>query len=85
MNWKPIESAPEGKLLVVGWRDSEDHENPERHDFDYKEDGVWVKHDDFYQEFCSVAPPGSRGPRETAPYQYYCEVMPLPSPPEQEG
>jgi len=62
--WQPIETAPSDTLVVVGWLDAEDEENPERHDFDYKEDGVWVKHEDLYQEFCCVAPPGSRGPKE---------------------
>ena len=78
--WQPIETAPSDTLVVVGWLDAEDEENPERHDFDYKEDGVWVKHEDLYQEFCCVAPPGSRGPKEIAPYTHWLVVPPLQTP-----
>ncbi|MDE4918597.1 hypothetical protein ACUXAV_000696 [Cupriavidus metallidurans] len=74
--WQPISTAPEGVPLVVGWLDSTDPENPERHDFDCKEDGVWLQHADRYDHFCMVAPPGSRGPKEDAPYLVW---MPLPS------
>lgn len=81
MEWQPIETAPDGDIVVVGWLDDDDHETPERHDFDYKEDGVWVKHEDLYQEFCAVAPPGSRGPREQAPYTHWMAVPPLPEAP----
>jgi hypothetical protein len=66
--WRSIESAPEGQLVVVCWRDEEDTETPDRYEFDYLEDGVWQKHDDDYQHFCAVAPAGSRGPSEQAPY-----------------
>lgn len=79
--WQPIDTAPDNDLVVVGWLDDDDHEHPERHDFDYKEDGVWVKHEDLYQEFCAVAPPGSRGPMEQAPYTHWMAVPPLPEAP----
>ena len=78
MGWKTIETAPEGVIVVVGWLDDEDSETQERHDFDCKEDGVWMRHEDNFQEFCSVAPPGSRGPRETAPYTHWLEVPKIP-------
>lgn len=80
-NWKPIETAPDSVLVVVGWMDYEDQEHPERHDFDYKEDGCWVRHEELYQEFCLVAPPGSRGPNETAPYTHWLYVPPIPKVP----
>ena len=72
--WQPIATAPEGHPVVVFWLDAEDVERPERHEFDYLEDGVWQKHDDYYQHFCAVAPPGSCGPRELPPYTHW---MPL--------
>ena len=75
--WQPIATAPEGHPAVVFWLDAEDVEHPERHEFDYLEDGVWQKHDDYYQHFCAVAPPGSCGPRELPPYTHW---MPLTSP-----
>ena len=77
--WQPIETAPDGELVVVGWLDADDH--LERRDFDYKEDGGWAKHGDLYQEFCSVSPPGSRGPREQAPYTHWLAVPPIPEAP----
>ena len=79
MTWQPIKTAPEGVLVVVGWLDDEDHEHPERHEFDYKEEGAWEKHEDLYQEFCAVAPPGSRGPKATPPYTHWLEIPPLPT------
>lgn len=75
--WQPIATAPEGNPVVVFWLDAEDVEHPERHEFDYLEDGVWQKHDDNYQHFCAAAPPGSCGPRELPPYTHW---MPLTSP-----
>lgn len=79
--WQPISTAPEGELVVVGWLDPEDETNPERHDFDFREDGVWVKHADNYEHFICVAPPGSRGPREEAPYTHWSKIQPIPRPP----
>lgn len=78
--WQPIETAPDDKIVVVGWLDADDNETPERHAFDRKEDGSWTKHENLYQEFCAVAPPGSRGPSEQAPYTYWLDVPPLPFP-----
>ena len=66
--WQPMETAPECDLVVVRWCETDDDENPVRYDFDYKDEGVWVKHTELYDEFCCVAPPGSRGPRREAPY-----------------
>lgn len=77
--WSPIETAPEGKLLVVCWFDRDDPENPERHDFDYLEDGVWAKHADDYDHFCCVAPPGSHGPSADAPYTHWMALPDVPA------
>jgi len=76
--WQPIETAPDDTLVVVGWLDPEDAEHPERHDFDYKEDGCWVRHADSYEHYCMVAPPESEGPKETAPYTHWMEVPEIP-------
>jgi len=83
--WQDIASAPEGVLLVVGWLDPEDDEHPERHDFDYLEDGVWQKHSENVEYFQICAPPGSRGPSEQAPYTHFMRIAPLPSAPTQGG
>ena len=77
--WQPIETAPSGKLVVVCWLDDEDVEHPERHEFDYIEDGMWVHHANLVEYAQAVAPSGSRIPKEQAPYQWW---MPLPAPPE---
>lgn len=76
--WQPIETAPEGVLVVVGWLYPEDAENPERYEFDYKEDGCWMRHEDLYQEYCAIAPPESTGPSPTAPYTHWMAIPPIP-------
>lgn len=78
--WTPIQYAPEGRPLLVGWLEPEDTDNPERHQFDVLEDGVWQVHDDDYQHFLAVAPPGSIGPSEKAPYTHFLNLKPLPRP-----
>lgn len=83
--WQPIDSAPEGELVVVGWLDAEDTEHPERHDFDWLEDGLWQKHSADHEHFLMVAPPGSRGPSEKAPYTHWQRIGAIPAPPEQGG
>jgi len=83
--WQDIAGAPEGVLLVVGWLDPEDDEHPERHDFDYLEDGVWQKHSENVEHFQMCAPPGSLGPSEQAPYTHFMHIDPLPSAPTQGG
>jgi hypothetical protein len=77
--WQPIESAPEGKLLVVSWLDKDDPENPERHAFDFIEDGGWVRHNEDYDHFLCVAPPGSRGPSADSPYTHWMALPDVPS------
>jgi len=47
---------------------------------DNRIDDGWMHHEDRYQEFCCVAPPGSSGPKETAPYTHWLEVPPLQTP-----
>ena len=84
MKWQPIETAPEEKLVIVGWLCDYDTENPDRVDFDYKEDGMWRKHSELYEEFICVAPPESRGPKENAPYTHWMDLQPLPTPPQGE-
>ena len=80
--WLPIDTAPTDVLVVVFWLDPTDPEHPERYDFDYLEEGVWVKHAEEYEHFLCVAPPGSRAPSEKAPYSHW---MPLPQKPEKES
>ncbi|WP_322083960.1 hypothetical protein [Burkholderia sp. BCC1972] len=69
--WQPISSAPDNVLVVVFWLDSEDEKNPERYDFDYIEEGGWVKWNDHYEWAHSVALAGSRLPREQPPYTHW--------------
>lgn len=72
--WQPIETAPTGKLVVVGWLDDEDVEHPERHEFDYIEEGAWVHHAELVEHAQAVAPPGSRMPKEQPPYQWWMDL-----------
>ena len=72
--WRPIETAPEGRLVVVGWMDTEDSHYPENYDFDYLEDGLWAKHADCVEQAQAVAPPGSQMPKEQPPYQWWLDL-----------
>lgn len=77
--WRPIAEALEGVLVVVGWLDPEDTEHPERHDFDYLEDGVWQQHSNNVEHFDMCAPPGSHGPKNEAPYTHFMRIAALPT------
>ena len=72
--WQPIETAPEGRLVVVGWLDAEDSHYPENYEFDYLEDGIWAKHEDCVEHARAVAPPGSQMPKEQPPYQWWMDL-----------
>lgn len=74
--WKPIATAPEGQMVVVGWLDPEDPETPERHDFDLLEDGCWQKWHD-HAEHVEII--GGHGVSYTAPYTCWMPVPPLPA------
>lgn len=75
--WQPIETAPEDVLVVVGWLDPEDAETPERHDFDWKEDGLWRQYTAHVEHAEMVAPPGSRMPPASAPYTHWMALPPI--------
>lgn len=74
--WQPIETAPEGKLIVVAWLDDE---GGERQEFDYIEDGMWIHHADLVEHAQMVAPPGSKMPKEQPPYQWWMDLPVLPA------
>lgn len=74
--WQPIETAPEGQMVVVGWFDPEDHDTPERHDFDSLEDGCWQKWHE-HAEYVEVI--GGHGVSYTAPYTSWMPVPAIPS------
>ena len=77
MIWQPIETAPtDMELVVVLWVDPDDGEP--RYDFDYREDGCWIIHEDNYQHYCSAG--FGKGPHAEAPYTHW---MPLPEPPKE--
>ncbi len=69
--WQPISTAPADVLVVVFWLDSEDEKHPERYDFDMIEDECWTVWTNHYEWAHSVAPPGSRLPRELPPYTHW--------------
>jgi len=83
--WQPIETAPEGRLVVVGWLDTEDSHYPENYEFDYLEDGIWAKHEDCVEHAFAVAPPGSKMPKEQPPYQWWMDLPAFPAARPQEA
>ncbi|MTI73311.1 MAG: hypothetical protein FH747_06575 [Stenotrophomonas sp.] len=74
--WQPIETAPENKLVVVGWMDDE---GADRQEFDYIEDGLWIHHADLVEHAQMVAPPGSKMPKEQPPYQWWIDLPAFPA------
>lgn len=76
--WLPIKDAPEGELVVALWMDSDDQEHPERHNFDYLEDGVWQNYFNEHEHYLIAGV--AKGRSEDAPYTHY---MPLPAAPSQ--
>ena len=80
LGWQPIETAPEETLVIVGWLSKDDIDNPERHDFDFKEDGVWQAHDGLSQHAQAVAPRDipCKMPSVDAPYTYWMYLPPIP-------
>lgn len=90
--WHPIETAPEGVLVIVGWlnkstekpdsfsprRDMTKH--PDMTTFDWMLDGIWQYHDDRVQLADDGTPAGSLMPPSTAPYKYWLQLPPLPLP-----
>ncbi len=77
--WQPIETAPEGRLVVVGWLDTEDSHYPENYEFDYLDGGLWAKHEDCVEHAFAVAPPGSKMPKEQPPYQWWMDLPAFPA------
>lgn len=73
--WRLIETAPEGQMVVVGWLDKEDADNPERHDFDLLEDGCWRNWHDHAEHVHVI---GGHGVSYTAPYTVWMPVGTIP-------
>lgn len=69
--WQPIETAPEGRMVVVFWLDSD---GVECHNFDLFDDGVWSN---YFNEFEHLSIAGAAcGRPEDAPYTHW---TPLPA------
>ncbi|WP_186251703.1 hypothetical protein [Burkholderia gladioli] len=72
--WQPIETAPEGELVVVFWLDPNAAVELECYDFDMLEDGSWRQWTDHYEWAHSVAPVTEvpcTMPREHPPYTHW--------------
>lgn len=74
--WQPIETAPEGVLVVVSWIDADDGEA--RHNFDYLEDGVWSNYFNEHEHYMIAGV--ARGRSEDAPYTHWTPLPPHWSP-----
>ena len=84
LGWQPIETAPEGVVVIVGWRDK-DSEYPEQYVFDCQEDGCWLTHNDSYGHFMAVGGSAAAGPDATctgpsqnAPYTHWMPIQEMP-------
>jgi hypothetical protein len=77
--WQPIETAPEGELVVVGWhQEGEDEDYSERHEFEWLEEGIWHNHAELVEYAQMCAPAGSEMPKETPPYTHWRSLPPIP-------
>ncbi len=77
-SWRPISTAPEGQLVVVGWSDC-DGGPPDCLEFDCKDDGVWSNHEANVEHADAAAPPGSILPSRDAPYQWWLPIPQFPN------
>lgn len=77
VRWQPIETAPQDmtECVVVRWVDSEGQEHQ---DFDYKEDGCWMR---WHDHAAHVEVIGGHGVSYTPPYQHYMPLPAAPTPP----
>lgn len=75
--WQDIATAPEDVLVIVGWRDEEDTENPDRHMFDYLEDGVWANYFSEHEHYAIAGV--AHGRSEDAPYTHWMPMGPVPA------
>ncbi|HET8695770.1 MAG TPA: hypothetical protein VFM33_13945 [Aquabacterium sp.] len=78
VRWQPIETAPQDmtECVVVRWVDSDGQEHQ---DFDYTEDGCWMRWHDHAEHAEAI---GGHGVNYTPPYQHW---MPPPPPPTTQG
>lgn len=74
--WLPIETAPEGELVICMWLDKEDDEHPARYNFDYFEDGIWMNYFSEHEHYAIAGV--ATGRSEDAPYTHW---IPLPAAP----
>ena len=80
MEWQPIETAPENmtECVIVFWTDAE---GDARHEFDYTEDGCWIRWHE-HAEHTEVI--GGHGVSYTPPYTHWLALPPPPVHQEEE-
>ena len=76
--WQPIATAPAGIVVVVGWLDDEDAEHPERHAFDWLDEGCWQKWHDRDDYLHMI---GAHGVTDTPPYSHWLKLPDIPRAP----
>lgn len=75
--WLPIETAPEGELVVCMWLDKEDDEHPARYNFDYFEDGIWMNYFSEHEHYAIAGV--ATGRSEDAPYTHWMSLPAAPT------
>lgn len=73
--WQPIATAPDGRLILVGWLDAKDAEHPERHEFEWLEEGCWTRWHD-HAEHVEII--GGHGVSYTPPYTHWMYLPDIP-------
>lgn len=76
MSWQPINTAPDGETVVVGWISEGGFEC---YDFDICDEGLWIGHESAREHFLAVASPGDTGPGVDPPYTHWMSIEKLPA------
>lgn len=73
LTWQPMEAATENMTapVVVFWQDSDGND---QHDFDYTEDGCWIR---WHEHAEHVEVIGGHGVSYTPPYTYWMQLPPV--------
>ena len=76
LGWQPINTAPEDRIVAVGWVNDDGQDT---YDFDMKEDGGWLRHNDIVEHAQTAAPQDipCKMPSEEAPYTCWMYLPPI--------
>ncbi len=72
MNWQPIETVPENRLVHVLEAPSSIYPDG-RELLDKCVDGIWVRHTLVFESYCAIVQEGMEGPSQHPKYTHWCK------------